>query len=510
MGYTAGMTPLHVALVLTHACNLDCTYCYMGAHWRRSMPAPVAQRALEWAFSQQRDVDLSFFGGEPLLEWELLVECARRARELAAQRAARLRLQVTTNGTRLTEERVDELRRLGVSVAVSIDGVRAAHEATRPRAGGGSSFDLAVAGARRVRTRGIPLEVVCVVSPANVRFLARGVRFAADDLGAWRVHVNPAWNERWTPESTEVFEQQLHALARYWRARFARRRGPELPAFENHIVAGRQRCRFGDSHVAVAPSGRLYPCERLVGQDDESSARFVIGNLDSGVERIEAGCGSGWCACANIAETGDAWTEGELQRWYESVLAGLVRRTSVARLRPGRRLLPLAAGAALSLAAPGAAHAQEGDAGPHAVLRLMLDHADPDAGRGRVLIDGTAVPQWTEGDAGVGVDVAVSPGAHTVLFVHEDGDPSEFKVEVGADSLVVVALGSARCSKNPPLGGVAVPPPSVGGGCCGGTHEPYIASSRSSSEGGGGAALGVGIACVAAVGRRRKTRGREG
>lgn len=378
--------PLHVALVLTHACNLDCTYCYMGAHVGRSMPARVAERALAWAFAQERDVDLSFFGGEPLLEWGLLVACARRARELADQRAVHLRLQVTTNGTRLTEQRVDELRRLGVSVAVSIDGIRAAHEATRPRAGGGSSFDLAVAGARQVQARGMPFEVVCVVSPANVRWLARSVRFAADDLRAWRVHMNPAWNERWTPESTQLLAQQLRALAPYWRARFARHLGPELPAFQNHIVAGRRACRFGDGHVAIAPSGRIYPCERLVGQDDGSSARFVIGDLDRGVRRIQERRGGGWCACANIAETGDDSREGELQYWYESVLAGLVRQTPVHHLQPARRLLPLAAGAALSLAIPGAARAEDADAGPHGMLRLVLDHAEPDVGRGRVLI----------------------------------------------------------------------------------------------------------------------------
>jgi hypothetical protein len=152
--------------------------------------------------------------------------------------------------------------------------------------------------------------------------------------------------------------------------------------------------------------------------------------------------------------------------------------------------------------------AEEVDAGPHGVLRLVLDHAEPDAGRGRVLIDGVALPQWVEGDAGAGVDVAVPPGAHTVLFEHEGGgDPSEFNVIVRADSLVTLALGSARCSGIPPLGGVAPPPPTLRGGCCGGTHQLDI--STVSSGGRGGAALGVGIACVAAVGRRRKTRGRN-
>jgi uncharacterized protein len=500
------MVPLHVALVLTHSCNLDCTYCYMGAHLRRSMPVGVALRALEWALSQDRDVDLSFFGGEPLLEWELLAACARRARELAEQRARRLRLQVTTNGTRLTEPRVDELRRLGVSVAVSIDGIRVAHEATRPRAGGGSSFDLAVAGARRVRARGMPLEVVCVVSPANVQWLARGVRFAADDLGAWRVHLNPAWNERWTSDRVELLEKQLQELAPYWRGRFARRRGPELPAFENHLVAGRRPCRFGDGHVAIAPSGRIYPCERLVGQDDGSSATFVIGHLDSGIERLQAGCTSGWCACANIAQTGSAGEEGELQRWYEAVLAGLVLRTPVTRLRPRRRLLPLAAGAALALTVPSVARAELADAGPRGILRLVLDHAEPDAGRGRVLVDGIALPQWQDGDAGAGVDVAVAPGAHTVRFERESGgNPSEFTVLVHEDAMVVLALGGARCSGDAPLGGAPPPPPPLSGGCCGGTHEPALASGSSSGRR-TGAALGVGVACAAAIVRRRRKR----
>jgi uncharacterized protein len=494
--------PLHVALVLTHACNLACSYCYMGEHGPRAMPRDVARRAIGAALSHGRDVDFSFFGGEPLLEWELLEDCALSVKRAAVRANLRARLQVTTNGTRLDDARVAALARLGVHVAVSIDGTREAHEATRPNAGGGSSFDAVVRGARRVRRAGLPLSVISVVAPANVRWLARSVRFLADDLGAWRVELNPAWNERWAAADLDVWQGQLEELAHEWRTRLRRGEGPSLPTFERALRP--TRCDFGEGHFAIAPSGRIYPCERMVGADDASTARFVIGHVDVGIDpvRRETSCAreSGSCACANVAETGSARSQGDLQSWYEALTGRLARS---AESRPGstpkvaRRFLPLAAGATLALATP-AARADVAEAGAPSTLRIVVHCAQGD----RVLLDGSPIATWDDAgsppEGGRSASIPVSPGMHTVRIEPSGGATIERQVVVSEGATQELVLGTS-CSEYPPLGGAPPPPPPMTHGCCGGANATIVASDER-----GPLSLGSSLLGCALLTRRRR------
>jgi uncharacterized protein len=78
---------MDITLALTHDCNLACGYCYAGAKSRRSMSWDVASRALALAFSHAaKELQLGFFGGEPLLEWDLLCRAAEHAESLARER----------------------------------------------------------------------------------------------------------------------------------------------------------------------------------------------------------------------------------------------------------------------------------------------------------------------------------------------------------------------------------------------------------------------------------------
>src|SRR5687768_3121182 len=104
---------MDVTLVLTHDCNLGCGYCYMGAKFAKKMSPEIAEKGLDLAFGTgSARVQISFFGGEPLLAWDQLVVSARSARARAARDGVELKMSVTTNGTLLDEERarvLDEL-----------------------------------------------------------------------------------------------------------------------------------------------------------------------------------------------------------------------------------------------------------------------------------------------------------------------------------------------------------------------------------------------------------------
>src|SRR5687767_2815126 len=120
---------MDVSLVLTHDCNLGCTYCYMGEKFRKAMPIETVRAALDLGFADDAEqVQVSFFGGEPTLAWDMLVRATAEAQERAAGAGKKLVLTVTTNGTLLDEEKVEFLVDNGFFIGFSIDGDRAAHD----------------------------------------------------------------------------------------------------------------------------------------------------------------------------------------------------------------------------------------------------------------------------------------------------------------------------------------------------------------------------------------------
>ena len=334
---------MQVTLVLTHACNLACGYCYMGEHFARAMPDDVADAAVDLAFRQPGDPWIAFFGGEPLLEWERMLAVGQAATDRAAQEGRRLTLQVTTNGTLVTADRARELAQRRYRVAVSLDGTREAHEAGRPARGGRSSFDAALAGARRLGEVGASLEIIAVTSPSNVRHLGASVAFLAD-LPIERLTLNPCYEAAWSEEDLAAWERGLEEAAQVYEARMRSGRPLAMPTFDNKLLAAvkggvgaREICGGGLRELAVAPSGRLYPCARLVGED--RGGRLVLGDVRRGPDEaamnaIATGpadpscgpCAERWrcgasCACANLAETGTTHLPGGVQCWHERTSA---------------------------------------------------------------------------------------------------------------------------------------------------------------------------------------------
>ncbi|WP_394835746.1 radical SAM protein [Pendulispora rubella] len=446
-----------LTLVLTHACNLACGYCYMGEHHRASMTPDVAERALALAFRRGEPVTVSFFGGEPLLEWDLLVHCARRARQLGAEHDIAVRLQMTTNGVLLTKEKLAQLCELGVHMTLSIDGIRAAHEAGRPRMGGGSSFDAVVQAAHRIVESGQALQVAAVVTPENVEHLANSVRFFAN-LGARRIYLNPAWEREFSEAHLAVWQRELEQVAALWKEARGTGRDLAIMTFDRKVLAAAngglsrlEQCSMGSRNVAVAPSGNLYPCERLVA--DDRNPRFVIGTLDGGLDATTsiprgpadpecAACPerfrcSSTCACANLAETNAADLPGPTQCWYERITAELADEASRAlveeqnesflswiygdimkRTAPTRakapRTIPTRGAVAAALLIATTAHAKDTESERTGRLKIIVpaeQSGEREAARG--LVDGKRKPLNRE--------IKLTPGRHQVAVVYPNG-----------------------------------------------------------------------------------------
>jgi uncharacterized protein len=330
-----------LTLVLNHTCNLRCSYCYTGAKSDRRMTFATAQHALRRALQSltpKGTLELSFFGGEPLLEAELLAEVLQAARQESRQRKIQLITSLTTNGTQTEGLAWQLLSDPELDLSVSFDGLPSAHDLHRRFADDRPSSQIVLETIHRLVASGRDFQVVMVVGPDTVDHLGDGLRFLRDQGVRMVAPTLDLW-AFWKPVDLDRLAAALVGAARLWHR--------SLPNFgvswfnEKLVnlakvpVNRTARCGFGEGEVAVTPSGNLYPCERLIGEDREDNPMRLPGHVMDGEDflslsrphepdQMEA-CGLS-CRCANYVRTGCTGQPDALIRRLDEVCEREVRR----------------------------------------------------------------------------------------------------------------------------------------------------------------------------------------
>jgi uncharacterized protein len=307
------------------------------------MPLSTGRRAIDLALQRTtRRLHLVFFGGEPLCRWRTLTALTDYASGRGAAAGIEVRPTVTTNGTLLRPDRAAFLRNRGFVVAISCDGIPSVHDARRRDARGRGSHARTLRGLRTALAAQTRVRVVMVLHPDGVDDLPASVAFLAAE-GAADLVLSPDWSADWTDSG----------LRRRWRAAYDAVADLYVAAFRagrpfwisliddkiaTHLKGGYQpaeRCDLGRRNLVVSPRGRLYPCDRMVGEDRDD--RFVVGDLETGPDptRLAAlrrgactlpeGCREcavldrcrNRCACTNLALTGSIESPSETLCFHE-------------------------------------------------------------------------------------------------------------------------------------------------------------------------------------------------
>ena len=169
-----------LVLMVTHACNLRCRYCYTGAKFRRTMSEATGLAGIARAVASTRAggrLHLGFFGGEPLLEAALIERLVGEARRRCRLQDLQLELDVTTNGTLLEDDAWSVLTASDMSVSVSCDGRPTIHDRYRRTTGDDGSSSKTVETIRRLVDRDKPFRVVMVLRPDTVVSLVEGLEY---------------------------------------------------------------------------------------------------------------------------------------------------------------------------------------------------------------------------------------------------------------------------------------------------------------------------------------------
>ncbi len=278
---------MHLFISLTHNCQLRCNYCYAGEKKHRPVTQETIRHAIDFVFQlPMQKLEFGLFGGEPLLEWELFQYATEYVEQRAQETGTKLIKTVTTNGVLLDREKVDWLREHAYFVVVSIDGNAQMHDTHRLYADGSSSFEevrSAIATLQEVYTD-TGYCVISVVTPQNIVHLLDSVKYLYEELHIQNIHLSVDYFAEWG-EETEAYTQIYHAIGAYVVEQYRVGREIRIDFIEDKIKAqiseGCAACSFGERKLGIAPSGNIYPCERLIGEDDGT---LCIGNVYEGFD----------------------------------------------------------------------------------------------------------------------------------------------------------------------------------------------------------------------------------
>jgi uncharacterized protein len=349
-----------LTLMITHACNMRCSYCYAGEKSNRSMPEATGRRAIDRALASLEpggDLTLGFFGGEPLLEPALATRLADYACDRAAEEGALVTFCLTTNGTVSNPLAWHLMMREDLALAVSFDGLPELHDRHRRLVGGGATSAHVLTTMRWLLDAGKEFRVAVVVRPDTVAWLAESIEFLRD-FGVREIDLGLDLWATWSREDARALDRAVAAAAQAWREGLPHVAVNWFDDKAAHLcrldVGDELRCGFGRGEIAVAPSGGLYPCERLIGEDAESNPMRLPGHATDGCDfldvataparcasecdacSVESYCNT-FCRCSNYVRTGDVRTPDRLLcLWNQAclretalVLRGL-RRPAVA------------------------------------------------------------------------------------------------------------------------------------------------------------------------------------
>ncbi len=287
---------LHIA----HDCNLACKYCFAeeGEYkgHRELMSFEVGKKALDFLIKNsgnRKNLEVDFFGGEPLMNWQVVKDLVAYGREQEQLHNKKFRFTLTTNGLLLNDEVMEFVNREMSNVVLSIDGRKEVNDRMRPSRNGKGSYELILPKFQKLAdSRNQTNYYVRGTFTHNNLDFSEDVKHLAD-LGFKQISVEPvvampedsyAITEEDLPKLFEEYDRLAKLMLEY------QKEGTDFNFFHFMLdlsggpcVAKRlSGCGSGTEYLAVTPWGDLYPCHQFVGIPE-----FLMGNVEEGVKTTD-------------------------------------------------------------------------------------------------------------------------------------------------------------------------------------------------------------------------------
>lgn len=309
---------LHVA----HTCNLNCSYCFASQgkyHGDRAiMSLEVGKRALDFLIENsgtRRNLEVDFFGGEPLMNFDVVKELVAYARAQEKIHNKNFRFTLTTNGVLIDDDVIEFANKECSNVVLSLDGRKEIHDLTRVDYAGNGSYDKIVPKFKKLvdARGGQGYYMRGTFTHANPDFTKDIFHMA--DLGFTELSMEPVVSApddpaALTPEDIEIVKEQYEILAKEMIKRKKEGRGFTFYHYMLDLTEGPcvykriSGCGSGTEYMAVTPWGDLYPCHQFVGEEE-----YKLGDIWNGVTNDAVREDFRACNAYSREECKDCWAK---------------------------------------------------------------------------------------------------------------------------------------------------------------------------------------------------------
>ena len=296
---------MNLLLSLTEKCNLRCSYCYYKLSQidrELEMSDDILEASLALALERSiklkhNYLNITFFGGEPLLRMDSIRKGVKLAKSMVKARRSEvpkdfgLRFAVNTNGTLLTDDILDYFKKEKFQIYISLDGPQRKHNISRVYVNGKGCFkEVAPHIPRLVEMDAIALSVI---TRKHVRGLARSIQWLYEQ-GFTSMTTSVDFDGKWTGEDFDALALEYQKMAQFWLK--LRNRGEKVyigtiqDKMSYSILGLRQKncaCHIFKGGLGIAANGNVFPCSRFITSNPD--AKYILGNVRDSYHRIFTG-----------------------------------------------------------------------------------------------------------------------------------------------------------------------------------------------------------------------------
>lgn len=309
---------LHVA----HTCNLSCEYCFASQGKyngeRALMSFETGKRALDFLIENsgnRKNLEVDFFGGEPLMNWDVVKELVKYARSIEKEKNKNFRFTLTTNGMLIDDEVIEFANKEMHNVVLSLDGRKEVHDKLRKTPGGCGSYDIILPKFKEFvkKREGKNYYMRGTFTKNNIDF-TNDIFHMADEgfteLSMEPVVCSPNEPYALSEKDLPVLFEQYEILAKEMIKR--KKEGNGFTFYHYMIDLSHGPCIYkrisgcgsGTEYLAVTPWGDLYPCHQFVGDE-----KYLMGNVFDGVTNTAIRDEFKLCNAYARSECQDCWAK---------------------------------------------------------------------------------------------------------------------------------------------------------------------------------------------------------
>ncbi len=311
-----------LCLHVSHTCNLNCEYCFASQgkyHGDRAlMSLEVGKRAIDFLVENsgtRTNLEVDFFGGEPLMNWDVVKDIVKYARSIEKEKKKNFRFTLTTNGVLVDDDVIEFANKEMHNVVLSLDGRKEVHDHLRKTINGKGSYDTIVPKFQEfVKRRGDRGYYLRGTFTHNNTDFTNDI-FHMADLGFTELSMEPVVcspNDPYalTYEDLPVLFEQYEILAKEMLKREKEGRPITFYHYMIDLTSGPciykriSGCGSGTEYMAVTPWGELFPCHQFVGDP-----KYSLGNIYEGVTNKDAQNEFKLCNAYARPECKDCWAK---------------------------------------------------------------------------------------------------------------------------------------------------------------------------------------------------------